>query len=345
MDESVQMRFQRRSLDSSGHGITELGTEDSKAQVPTLTNAIHPIWAFRNFTFSGEPSKKHRIQNERAYEAIAPALRLASHWIEEPEFEEFWHTLWSGGLSHNEKTGAVTIPARGPGGVYGKTPFHELKIVRYKGPAQEETAILMQELAELESLEWRFEPTAVKYVGLSTTTGQVSTLHDWFERDILYDSDSPPLSTRTTSERLRVLFLFAVHLCRQLVQQVYHHNWAQFSQDTPPPHISKVLFETSPGTFDYLEVSWDTFMFTGSIVKVNPHKLVHVDCPDGLAIALGRRAAEWRDSASPKTFAALPMRWINDLFQDEFWSQKGRGTYYPRLPDGHPPCCALGPFT
>lgn len=313
--------------------------------MPTLTNEIHSIWASRNFTFSKGASEKHRAYNERAYKAISSALRLASHWIEEPEFEEFWQTLWEGALSQNKKIGAVTIHARGPGGVYGETPFHELKFASSKEPANEKAADLMLDLAELESLEWRFEPTRIKYVGLSATAGQVSTLHDWFERYILCDSKPPPNSTRTTSERLRVLFFFAIHLCRELVQQVYHHLWARDFEDAPPPRISQVLFETADGAFDHLEVAWDTFMFTGSVVKMNPHKFGKVDCPDGLSIALGRRAAEWKGSASPMTFAAIPMRWLNDLFQDTFWSHKESSSYFPRLPNGDPPLCAEGPFT
>lgn len=313
--------------------------------MPTLTNEIHPIWASRNFTFSKGPSEEHRAYNERTYRAISPALRLASRWIEEPEFKEFWHTLCLGALSQNKKTGTVSIHGRGPGGVYGETPFHALNIARSEESAKEKTAGLMQELAELESLEWRFGPTRLKYVGLSDTEGQVTTLHDWFERDILYDSKPPPDSTRTTSERLRVLFFFAVHLCRELVQQVYHYNWARDFKDTPPPRIPQLFFDIADGASDHLEVAWDTFMFTGLIVKINPHKYTQVDCPDGMSIALGRRAAEWNASASPKTFAAVPMRWLNDLFQDTFWSQKESSSYFPRLPSGDPPYCAAGPFT
>jgi len=345
VDELLPLRFERGLLDSSGHGIVELGPQDSEAQMPTLTNDIHPIWASRNCTFSKGPSDRHRAYSQRVYEAISPALRLASHWIEAPEFEAFWHTLWIGSLGQNKRTSAVTIHARGPGGVYGKTPFHKLKIARSEQPNKDKAANLMLELAELESLEWRFEPTKTKYEGLSTTEGQVSTLHDWFERDILYDSMTPLDSARNTSERLRVLFFLAVHLCRQLVQQVYHHLWARDFGDVTPPVISKVLFENADGASDFLEVAWDTFMFTGCIVQMNSHQNTQVDCPDGLCIALGRRAAGWKGCASPKAFAAVPMRWINDLFLDTHWSHKRKRSYFPRLPHGNLPYCAAGPFT
>lgn len=332
------MRFERRLFGCPGYEILELGKNDSKARTPTLTNAIHPIWAFGNFSFTRQPDGKNRSLNQQTYEAISPALRLASRWIEEPEFEEFWHMLWNGSLSYDEEMNAVIIPARESNGRYAGLIME---------PNQERTASLMLRLAELEDLEWKFAPTDVEAVGFSTTQGHVTMLHGSFEHLIQQDPDPSPLTAWTTSGRLRILFFLAVHLCRQLVEHVHHYNWRQeFGTGQPPPRpaTSVVYFEADEDTFDYLHHAWETFMFTGPIVQINPARKNTVNCSDGLAIALGRRAREWQ-GASPKTFAALHMPWISDVFRNTFWSRKKDSRYHPLLPGGqNTPYFAAGPF-
>lgn len=378
---TIPIRFEEAQLTDSGYGITEIGPEDSEAQLPTLTNDIHPIWASRNFTFSKGSHGNHQAYNRQAYEVITPALRLASHWIEEPEFQDFWNLMSTAELEWKRRGGTVKLRARS-----------SRKAVRSDSQSSAGDSIqnaedTMQQLAESESLEWRFARTELKYVGLSQTVGQVSTLHYWFEREALYVDNPHWEAEMPTSRQLRLQFLLAVHFCRQLVHQVYHHLWTREHGDMPPPRFSKVILESAPHIADYLEVAWDTFMFTGLIVKIDPNPQAEEQRPNeqplliskarcnstsgssdvdirrlrlmrrnhpqdteasstaGLAIALGRRAAEWPRSLSPKTFAALRMRWIGDLFQDSFWSDQEGEVNLRRLPDGQAPLCAVGPFT
>ena len=72
--------------------------------MPTLTSDIHPIWAPEKLRFSSTSNKTERA---KTYAAISPALRLASLWIAQPQYEEFWTSMWHGQYSKSGRFGRL----------------------------------------------------------------------------------------------------------------------------------------------------------------------------------------------------------------------------------------------
>ena len=81
--EGLAQRFTRAELQEAN------ALEWQEVHEPNLTNEIHPIWAIGKFRFSAT----NKIEPKIAYSAIAPALRLASLWVERPEYKSFWYRL------------------------------------------------------------------------------------------------------------------------------------------------------------------------------------------------------------------------------------------------------------
>ena len=214
---------------------------------PNLTNEIHPIWAIENFRFS---DATNTIEPEIAYSAMAPALRLASLWVERPEYESFWYKLW-----------------------YGE--YDKRKVMMQIAPNKESHSILREPLVQVQDenassnlvrndildsfqCEWRFGPQAsgkwwTIEEGIAGSSGYVTTLHDDFER---LACTYPPETTR--SERLRFYFFFAVNLVRPLVQPVCQFKRREkFGHDVKPIARGTVFLKNARGKMLPLEEAWE----------------------------------------------------------------------------------------
>ena len=275
-----------------------------------LTNKIHPIWAIEKFRFSDATKT---IEPEIAYSAIAPALRLASLWVERPEYENFWYRLWLGKCD-KRKVMMQIVPNEGLHSYSLREP-----LVQDESASSTSTNLVRNDVLDRFQCEWRFGPQAsglwwTMEEGIAGPSGCVTTLHDDFERlAYTYHPET------TTSQRLRFYFFFAVNLVRALVQQVCQFKRREkFGQNVEPIAKGTVFFRNSWGDMIPLEDAWEDEAFRGPISQINaprdpmaPDSLatyVHVYGPGG--IRPGR------------LYQSLRMDWISHRFSTENWFDK-----------------------
>ena len=196
------------------------------------------------------------IEPEIAYSAIAPALRLASLWVERPEYESFWYRLW-GGKYEKRKMMMQIVPNEKPHNSILREP-----LVQDENASSTSSNLVRNDTLDTFQCEWRFGPQAS---GLCWTTEEsiagssryVTTLHDDFER--LACTFQPETKT---SERLRFYFFFAVNLVRALVQQVCQFKRREkFGHDVEPIATGMVFFRNSWGEMLALEEAWEDEAF------------------------------------------------------------------------------------
>ena len=297
--------------------------ESDKAQMPTLTNDIHPIWDSAKFRFSAGTNTTERAE---AYAAISPALRLASLWIEQPVYEEFWDTLWHGQY----------LNGGGPlGSLLKITPPREdqARNIKSNNSGERVTWKDFRDLASLRGFqcEWRFgQPTlgtwAITEEGIDGYSGCVTTLHHKFERLARF-----PRPNTTTSKRLRFYFFLALHLSRELVQQVCTFKYRKhFGHNFGPLDKSRIFWQLSEKLGLPLDLAWEDFMFKGTICQINSPKLP--TAPDGLAVHhVNRVIDKWM-----KIYMPVRVDWISERFAMEFWSADSfdEDRKLPGLPDG-----------
>lgn len=272
-----------------------------------LTNRIHPIWAIEKFRFSDATKT---IEPEIAYSAIAPALRLASLWVERPEYENFWNRLWRG--KYDKRKVMMQI-----------VPNEELhSYILREPPVQDESAsststnLVRNDVLDRFQCEWRFGPQAsglwwTMDEGITGPSGCVTTLHDDFEKlAYTYQPET------TTSERLRFYFFFAVNLVRALVQQVCQFKRREkFGHNVEPIAKGTVFFRNSWGDMIPLEDAWEDEAFRGPISQINAPR--GPMAPDGLAAYVKDYGP---GGVRPgRLYQSLRMDWISTRFSAENW--------------------------
>ena len=308
--DEITKRFTRADLQISG------ALESDHLEMPSLNNDIHPIWALEKFRFCSGTNKTERIE---AYAAISPALRLVSLWIEQPQYEDFWATMWHGQYAKPGTNGRllrITPPSE-----------DQAKSIKENNSGENLTWKEFRDFASSKEFncEWRFGQQAVGTLaetgeGIDGFSGCVTTLHDDFE----WLACSPQPST-TTSERLRSYFFLAVNLGRELVQQVcrFKHR-AQFGVNAGPLDRSFILFQSSNGARFQLDVAWEDFMFKGPIRQINS--------PKGPMTLDGLAVHHFRLKDDPqRVFMPVRVDWINERFSMGFWSADNFAL--PGLPD------------
>ena len=308
-DEIVK-RFTRADLQKSG------ALESDHLEMPSLTNDIHPIWALEKFRFC---SGTNRTERAKAYAAISPALRLVSLWIEQPQYEDFWATMWHGQYAKPGTNGRLLRIT--------SLSEDQAKSIKENNSGKHLTWKEFRDFASLKEFkcEWRFGQQALgtwadTEEGIDGFSGCVTTLHDDFE----WLARSPQSST-TTSERLRSYFFLAVNLGRELVQQVcrFKHR-AQFGVTVGPLDRSMVFFQSPNGAGFQLDVAWENFMFKGPIRQINSPK--GPMAPDGLAVHHVRLKDD-----SQRLFMPVRVDWINEQFSMGSWFAEDFAL--PGLPD------------
>lgn len=311
----TQQRFTRADLQETG------ALESEDVQMPTLTNDIHPIWAPQKFRFASGTGKAARAE---AYAAISPALRLASLWIEQPQYEGFWADLWHGKYDKPGRNGLLMR-------ISPLTEEQATKIKQRK-PAERLACKEFRDFARREDFqcEWRFAP---KSVGVGATTeegldgfsGCVTTLHDDFEWLIRY-----PRPGTTTSDRLRLFFFLAINLGRELVQHVcqFRHR-DQYGAAARSMERNHVLYQSGERSGYALDAAWEISMFGGSIRQIGaPNGPM---APDGLAVH------HFKTEDDPeRVYMPVRVDWISERFSKGLWlgDESGRDRTLPGLPDG-----------
>lgn len=310
----VKQQFTRADLQEAG------ALELDHVQMPNLTNAIHPIWALEKFHFFNGNTKAERAE---AYDAISPALQLASLWIERPQYEGFWAPMWHGEYIKGNMT-RILQPTEDKMRSLKKVSAEEG--LTWKG---------FQDLASTEEFkcEWRFGPQdagtlAKTEEGIDGFSGCVTTLHDDFEWLARF-----PQPSTTTSERLRLYFFLAFNLCRESVQQVCRFQYRiQHGNDVEPLDTFFAYYQTSPTSAEpwrFLNQAWEKFMFKGWVYQINSPRGPMT--PDGLAVKyLGL------ENESAGVYMPLRMDWISELFSMGLWlaDDSDEDMRLPGLPDG-----------
>lgn len=302
-------RFLRSQLQAGG------GLEWAGAQLPTLDNEVHPIWHFDRFTFLQGSTEQ---QNYEAYAAFLPALRLASLWITEPDFEEFWISLWNpsgrtsrerkGDFQQVRKTGDMHLVAQAQPGIWGTAEQQTERLHKH-----------WDEFIEKSDFEWMFRHLPVPPFAATVdrhgfvipgeediVIGQVATI---LHEDLLSLSRRPHVRS-TNSEKPRFQIFFAVILCRELVQNIYWTHWYSHtaSGNIEPSVDSSMLYKFGANEEVPYDVAWEKMMFSGVIHQISPPNIPMA--PDGLAIRLNQLE---------ECYEALWMKWINDQFSSSVW--------------------------
>lgn len=297
--DKIMQRFTRADLQEAG------ALESDDVEMPTLTNDIHPIWAPEKFRFS---SGTNETEHAEAYAAIAPALRLASLWIEQPQCEEFWRTMWHGEYI---KPGRLMR-------IYRKKE-DQAKSPEKNDSGERLTWKAFRDLASREEFkcEWRFGPQelgtwARTEEGIDGFSGCVTTLHDDFER--LARSPRPNM---TTSERLRFYFFLAINLGRELVQHVCRFKYReQHGDNAGPLNRFAVFYQTAEHAGFQLDEAWENFMFGSPIRQINSPMAPMA--PDGLAFHHIRL-----EGGPRKVYMPVRVDWISERFSKSFWFADG----------------------
>ena len=235
--EAIPLRFTRSALQSAG------ALELPEAQLPSLTEAVHPIWHYEHFNWYGGLLEQEKIE---LYAAVVPALRLATHWIEAPYNEAFWLPLWY--LQYDENN-------EDDEGTYLVTQLEPDRAKALAGC----TVALFQDFAARSNLVWQFHPLrweefgwattppdmeALKHIGFTIRAngdpGHITVIHDDFQWLPRHPHRNP-----STCVKLRLLFYLATHLVRELVWHVFCHKWRQGHPHGPePPDRSKIQYQS-----------------------------------------------------------------------------------------------------
>lgn len=315
----ISARFRRADIEAGG------GLEFDHAKLPTLTNAVHPIWHFEHFIF---PQGSNEQQNYESYAAILPALRLASLWITEPEFEIFWISIINpsdGQVFHETDPDIQDVHMEGAMHLTADT------VDASQMEPEERTEALAEYWAnhdETSGFWWIFRPLLIPpfavtvdaqnhqiLSGVMPTDDRVATiLHD----DLLYLNRFPH-NNPTTSEQLRIQFFFAVILCRELVQNIYWTRWEEHTdtEDIEPSVGSSMRYKFDDANIVVHDVAWERFMFSGVIHQISPPPSPMA--PDGLAVQLNQWSRPMVDQTDDEIFTVLSMAWINDQFSSSVW--------------------------
>ena len=272
-----------------------------------LANKIHPIWAIEKFCFS---DATRTIEPEIAYSAIAPALRLASLWVERPEYENFWYRLWLGKYD-KRKVMMQIVPNEELHSYILREP-----LVQDESASSTSTNLVRNNVLDNFQCEWRFGPQAAGLwwtmeEGIAGPSACVTTLHDDFEKlAYTYQPET------TTSERLRFYFFFAVNLVRALVQQVCQFKRREkFGHNVEPIAKGTVFFRNSWGDMIPLEDAWEDEVFRGPIYQINAPR--GPMAPDGLAAYVKDYGP---GGVRPgRLYESLRMDWISQRFSAENW--------------------------
>ena len=322
--EGLGERFTRAELQEAN------ALEWDEVHEPNLTNEIHPIWAIGKFQFS---DTANTIEPEIAYSAIAPALRLASLWVERPEYKTFWYRLWGG--KYDERRVMMQIV---PNEEHHNDILRD-QLVQNENASSTSFSLVRNDVLDSFQCEWRFGPQAsglwwTTEGGIAGSSGYVTTLHEDCER-LAYTQ--PPETT--TSERLRFYFFFAVNLVRALVQQVCQFKRREkFGHDVEPIAWGTVFFKNSWGDMIPLENAWEDEAFRGPIFQINAPK--GPMAPDGVAayvhvygpgeIRPGRRYQSLRMDWISEQFSAN--HWVDEDGEIEpFWEVAGKTCYAKEL--------------
>lgn len=311
----ILQRFTRAGLQEAG------ALESNDVRMPSLVNDIHPIWAPEKFRFL---SATNETENTKAYVVISPALRLASLWIEQEQYEDFWATMWHGQYLKSGKNGRLMQITQ-----LGEDQAESL---RKENPRRSLTSKDFRSLASLEKFrcEWRFGPQdlgtwAKTQERIDGFSGYVTTLHDDFEWLIRY----PPPGT-TTSERLRLYFFLALNLSRELVWQVclFKHR-KEYGDTVEPPDRSSVFYRFAGSSGVSLDTAWEEFMFKGPIRQINSP--MGPMAPDGLAVHHIKLKED-----GERVYMPIQVDWISERFSMDAWlsDDLGQGHLLPGLPSG-----------
>ena len=299
-----------KTKEGPGQQFTRAELQDANAlewqevHEPSLTNEIHPVWAIGKFRFS---DSTNTIEPEIAYSAIAPALRLASLWVERPEYKCFWCRLW-GGKYDKRRVMMQIVPNEESNNDIRREPL-----------VQDESAssnLVRNDVLDSFQCEWRFDPQAsglwwTTEEGIAGSSGYVTTLNDDFAR-LAYTY--PPETT--TSERLRFYFFFAVNLVRALVQQVCQFKRREkFGHDVEPIARGTVFFRNSWGDMIPLETAWEDEAFRGPISQINAP--MGPMAPDGLAAYV--QVYGPGKNRPGRHYQSLRMDWISEQFSAKHW--------------------------
>ena len=299
--EGLGQRFTRTELQKAN------ALEWEQVKEPDLTNDIHPVWAIEKFRFA---DATNTIDPDIAYSAIAPALRLASLWVDRPEYESFWYRLWYG--KYDKRRVMMQI-------VHDEESYDNIlpePLVQDEEASSMSYKLVRNDVLDEFQCEWRFGPQAsgswwTTEGGIAGSSEYVTTLHDDFER---LAHTFPPETT--TSERLRFYFFFAVNLVRALVQQVCQFKRREkFGQDVEPIARGTVFLMNSWAQMLPLEEAWEDEAFRGPISQINAPK--GPMAPDGLAAYV--RIFGPGGVRPGRLYQSLRMDWISGQFKAEKW--------------------------
>lgn len=328
----ITKRFQLADIEAGG------GLDCDHAKLSTLSNAVHPIWHFENFVFPLGSDKQQQYEN---YAAILPALRLASLWITDPQFAPFWISILDPSDDLPEDANAEDIRSSGPMQLTAR-PSESILMTE-----KERTEVLAEQWEAFEQLfvvTWVFRPLTIPPFAVTIdqqsnpiANGKVridervaTILHD----DLLYLSRSP-YNNPTTSEHLRLQFLFAVILCRELVQNIYWSKWYDHTNTDAiePSADSSMDYQFDIHNIVPHDIAWERFMFSGVIHQISPPDSPMA--PNGLAVQLIPWIHPDVDDTDDVTFAVLSMDWINDQFSSSAWEAGLAHGAHKFVPDLH----------
>ena len=295
-----QIAFDRHELQAVG------SLELADAHAPTLANKIHWIWQKRNFRPVSDATE---AEFDAFYGAIEPALRLATMWLTQVEYRNFWGTLMAGRVK------ATTVEMIWPESI----PPHEWPRC----------------LAQIEVFlrnhhhDFTFRPLPYSW---ALTEPQDTIFRR--SRTVLHEEffyvGYRMHQVATASQQLRYLFLFAMQLVEQLAHVIYQkrrleENFAEVIKesigfvhvDAARPHL-------------HLGIAWEQLLLGGRLQILN-HAATPL-APYGLALLPMDmvRGDPFKDSQ--RRISALPMDWINRIFSQEWWTEVRQAPERPRLP-------------
>ena len=261
------------------------------ARLPTLSNAIHDIWEKDNFDFPSESFE----ECDRVYELLAPSLRLASRWLTHIDYRSFWTDLLYGEIRVSDIDGVLpTI----------------IKADRSKAK------FVLPAFRELSgSALFTFESYADTWMNTSTRGQLTTTLHGSF-----FD-DSVPQNDTTVSERLRFLFFLAVNLVHEIAHRIFQERWHTEQPGVPLPRRDPaIVSKETEDTHDELGIAWEQYMFGGRILVTN------FESSAMATLGLVRFPVDMIQgdpfSDPQRRIAPVAVEWINNLFSEQWWTDK-----------------------
>ncbi|KAI9733613.1 MAG: hypothetical protein M1834_003215 [Cirrosporium novae-zelandiae] len=279
---------------------------------PNLGNAIHPIFAFANWTGT----------NVATHAAITPALQLATRFIEREGFLIWWNQLLRG-EGHYDVLGEEYI-ANTHYNRYVSVDANNIPFQTWIRNALNIHAIVPT--THTHTFGWS-TPTLSLIWGATAETHldyvQTRTLGHCVTETLLHPDfrtmvTGPNYATFSQDERNRIQFWIAITLVMELSRAMHIPTRTTIT----PAHI---VVENEP-RYDYRDaernigLAWCNSMFGGIIRCINLDENFYTDtrCADGMLVR------PWRDRANviwhQGRGGALPASFFNNLFRAAWWA-------------------------